>query len=226
MSIIVKFEYVEQPYRGGILKDALIKLRGNKCEDCGLTEWKNQPIPLEAHHIDGNKCNNNLDNLLLLCPNCHTFTPNYGSKNRKQKDITDEVLLQAIQTHSSIRQALFSLGLSDAGANYKRIRELIINNPDKQILLENYTINICPDCGKYISNGAKYCIECNAKHARTVERPSREELKKLIRTIPFTTIGKQFNVSDNAIRKWCKAENLPFKQKDIKQYTDKEWELL
>lgn len=227
MNINVEFKKTEYPYRGGVLKDRLIELRGHKCEDCGLTEWKNQPIPLEAHHIDGDKCNNTLENLLLLCPNCHTLTSNYGSKNNKHKEISDEELIIALQNFPSIRQALFSLGLSDAGANYKRARNLIINNPAKNILIDNHEyIYICEDCGKYISKNAKYCPECAAKHSRIVERPTREELKKLIRTIPFTKIGEKYGVSDNAIRKWCKVENLPTKKTDIKKYNDKEWELL
>ncbi len=227
MSITIKFDKTKSPYSGGILKNKLIELRGHKCEDCGLTQWKNQPIPLEAHHIDGDRCNNTLENLLLLCPNCHTLTPNYGSRNNKHKEISDEELLAALKKHSSIRQALFSLGLSDAGANYKRVRNLITNNPTEDILLDNHEyIYICEDCGKYISKNAKYCPECAKKHARIVERPTRKELKNLIRTTPFTKIGKQFGVSDNAIRKWCKIENLPSKVKDIKQYTDEAWELL
>lgn len=227
MSINVEFKKTEYPYRGGVLKDKLIELRGHKCEDCGLTEWKNQPIPLEAHHIDGDKCNNTLENLLLLCPNCHTLTSNYGSKNNKHKEISDEELIIALQNSPSIRQALFSLGLSDAGANYKRARNLITNNPVKNILVDNHEyIYICEDCGRYISKNAKYCSECAAKHSRIVERPTREELKQLIRSTPFTKIGMQFGVTDNAIRKWCKAENLPSKVSEIKQYTDSEWELL
>lgn len=58
---------------------------------------------------------------------------------------------------------------------------------------------------------------------RIVERCSREELKQLIRTTPFTTIAKQFNVSDNAIRKWCDWYDLPRRVKDIKSYSDEEW---
>ena len=53
----------------------------NKCCCCGLTEWLGQPIPLELHHKDGNKNNNNLSNLELRCPNCHYFTETYKSKN-------------------------------------------------------------------------------------------------------------------------------------------------
>lgn len=55
----------------------------HKCECCGLTEWLGNPIPLELHHIDGNNHNHNLDNLKLLCPNCHSMTDNFKSKNIK-----------------------------------------------------------------------------------------------------------------------------------------------
>lgn len=68
-------------------------------------------------------------------------------------------------------------------------------------------------------------LELSLTH-RTVERPSREELKKLIRTEPFTQIGRNYGVTDNAIRKWCQFENLPYKKRDIKAYSDYEWEQL
>ena len=46
----------------------------------------------------------------------------------------------------------------------------------------------------------------------------------MIRKLPFTAIGKKFNVCDNTIRKWCTYYKLPNKKKDIKTYTDQEWE--
>ncbi|MDX9783083.1 MAG: hypothetical protein RBT35_08990 [Bacteroidales bacterium] len=56
----------------------------HKCQSCGLSEWLGNPIPLELHHRDGNKLNNNLDNLKMVCPNCHTLTDTYKSKNVKK----------------------------------------------------------------------------------------------------------------------------------------------
>jgi len=57
------------------LKIKLIRdgLKENKCELCGLTEWQGKPIPLELHHINGNHYDNNLNNLQILCPNCHAI---------------------------------------------------------------------------------------------------------------------------------------------------------
>lgn len=54
-----------------------------RCEKCGNTEWYGKPIPLELHHINGNNSDNRLENLQVLCPNCHAFTDNYGGKNQK-----------------------------------------------------------------------------------------------------------------------------------------------
>lgn len=52
-----------------------------QCECCKNTEWLGKPIPLEVHHIDGDRTNNVLSNFSLLCPNCHAFTDSYRGKN-------------------------------------------------------------------------------------------------------------------------------------------------
>jgi hypothetical protein len=58
------------------------KIRGHKCEKCNLTSWNDLSITLHAHHIDGNIFNNDPSNIMILCPNCHSQTPNYCAKNR------------------------------------------------------------------------------------------------------------------------------------------------
>ena len=50
------------------------------CEKCGLEIWQGQPIPLEIHHVNGDNTDNRLENLLLLCPNCHALTNNYRGR--------------------------------------------------------------------------------------------------------------------------------------------------
>lgn len=60
-------------------------LKEYKCELCGLYEWQDNPIPLELHHINGNNRDNRLDNLKLLCPNCHALTDSYRGRNKKRQ---------------------------------------------------------------------------------------------------------------------------------------------
>lgn len=96
-------------------------------------------------------------------------------------------------------------------------------NPTLKYPLRDRHKSYCKKCGKKISNGANYCLDCKNLLSRTVERPDREKLKELIRTNSFLNLSKQFNVSDNAIRKWCKNYNLPFRKTEIKKYSDEEW---
>ena len=89
---------------------------------------------------------------------------------------------------------------------------------------KNHKQYYCSKCGKEISRNGGMCKKCNGIVHRLMTRPDRETLKLLIRTKSFIEIGKMFNVSDNAIRRWCDAEKLPRKKTEIKQYTDEEWE--
>lgn len=52
-----------------------------KCECCNKETWLGEPIALELHHINGIKSDNRIENLQILCPNCHAFTDNYRGKN-------------------------------------------------------------------------------------------------------------------------------------------------
>lgn len=74
----------QYPIQSNKLKKRLLKegLVTYKCSVCGLDVWLEKPIPLELDHIDGNNQNNSLDNLRLVCPNCHAFTPTYRGKNK------------------------------------------------------------------------------------------------------------------------------------------------
>ena len=67
------------------LKEKLIRdgLKEERCELCGCVDWLGQKLPLELHHKDGNHFNNNLDNLQILCPNCHAIQPGNSGANIK-----------------------------------------------------------------------------------------------------------------------------------------------
>ncbi len=113
------------------------------------------------------------------------------------------------------------------GYNFIILKNKIISNNmqcNENILAEidrlNCNFKICSKCKKYIIFHSCYdkCNKCGRNSLRKVERPSKEELLKLITTKPLLQIGKDYGVSDNAIRKWCKYYGLPFKKNDIKEY--------
>jgi hypothetical protein len=56
-------------------------LKDHRCEQCGGTTWQGQPIPLQLDHINGDRTDNRLENLRLLCPNCHAQTDTYCGRN-------------------------------------------------------------------------------------------------------------------------------------------------
>lgn len=59
-------------------------LKAKRCERCGRTEWEGAEIPLELHHLNGIHNDNRLENLQILCPNCHALTDNYSGKSSKR----------------------------------------------------------------------------------------------------------------------------------------------
>lgn len=150
------------------LKEKLLKkkLLTNNCYECGIgSEWNGKPLSLQLDHKNGINNDNRLENLRLLCPNCHSQTPTFCGRHRK-------------------------------------------------------VITKCTDCGIKINKKSTRCIPCSSKiinkiNAKVQNRPSRTELIELILTKPFLQIGSDYGVSDNAIRKWCKTEELPYRKRDI-----------
>ena len=179
-----------------ILKLKLIRdgIKEQKCELCGVSEWQGRPLPLELHHKDGNHYNNEIENLVILCPNCHSIQEgNSGANTGKYK-------CKSISNYM------------DTVSKAKEKKEI------------SY---LCVDCQKPISKGATRCKSCAIRERqkdKTATHPNREELKNLIRTTSFLQIGKTYNVSDNAVRKWCDGYGLPRKSSEIKSYSNEEWE--
>jgi hypothetical protein len=118
-----KFEYGGT----GNHKKVLITERGHKCEDCGLTEWKSNPIPLELEHMDGDNKNNIRKNLKLLCCNCHALTPTWRGRNINsgKTKVSDQEILTSYKKCANIRQTLLDVGLSAKGGNYSRVKKII-----------------------------------------------------------------------------------------------------
>lgn len=72
-------------YQSYKLKNRLLQegIKDHRCECCSLEKWNNKPIPIELDHINGINTDNRLENLRILCPNCHAQTDTYRGKNIK-----------------------------------------------------------------------------------------------------------------------------------------------
>jgi hypothetical protein len=69
------------------LKRRLFKsgIKEKRCEHCLNTEWIGKEIPLQLDHINGIRSDNRIENLRVLCPNCHALTPTWGGRNHKAR---------------------------------------------------------------------------------------------------------------------------------------------
>jgi len=139
-----------------------------------------EPIPLELHHIDGVNTNHCIENLQMLCPNCHAFTDNYRGKGKKEESLIVNENIIPIEIIKEIK--------------VKEIKEIIPK--------------YCLYCNKELigkSRKNKCCSqECSHK-INGSKRPTSEELiSKFKELISFVAVGKFYGVTDNAIRKWCK----------------------
>lgn len=189
------------------------------CSICGQKPiWQGKELTLILDHINGKNHDDRLENLRWVCPNCNQQLDTNCGKNIRNKtpkkfclDCGKEITKNSIRCKSCA-----------AKLNSQRLIEMNRMNRHKKINKKYY----CIDCGTEISRQSTRCNKCASKWSHLDRKKfeiTREELKILIRELPFTNIAKQFNVSDNAIRKRCKSFNLPYKTSEIKSYSDEEW---
>lgn len=98
-----------------VIKNNLIPYR---CAICGCVEWQGRTLSLELDHINGINNDNRIENLRFLCPNCHSQTTTYGSRNQQRNDseyeITDDLrnLVETeYQKRRNIKQVSSALGV-------------------------------------------------------------------------------------------------------------------
>lgn len=177
-------------------KKELVEIMGGKCILCGYNKCI---AALEFHHINKKEKEYGLSN-----GNCHSW----------EEDIKElkKCALVCSNCHKEIE--VFNL------ETYCSFDEEKFQEINKQKQNTEYK---CQRCGAEITRGARFCHNCWTFLNRKIERPSREELKDLIRANTFTIVGKMFNVADNTIRSWCDDYKLPRRIKDILNYSDDEW---
>lgn len=188
-------------------KSDLIKVFHSKCCICGFDAYQEA---LEFHHVNPEEKSFGL-----------TDSNAVTKALSKQLEEAKKCILVCANCHRGIHNGHVILP-----SNYKDFYDKDIAQQllDELQAVKTHKKYYCQRCGKTINRKATFCPECAKLNSRKVNRPSRDDLKALIREKPFTQIALQFSVTDNTIRKWCDAYDLPRKVSDIKQFTDQEWE--
>ena len=197
-----------------VIRHRIVESFGSKCICCGNSF---EDCCYDVHHINpeekeltlsrGNfngakswlRIRDELKKCVLVCANCHRLIHAGIIESPKE---------------SNFNQDFYEWDLTQYKQVNKKLEPIDINVEEALI---------CPECGGLKSAQAHVCSKCAAKKQRRFDI-SRDELKQLIRTTPFTTIGEYLGVSDNAVRKRCIQFGLPSLKKEIKQYSDEEWE--
>ena len=177
-------------FQSGKLKKRLLKegLVENKCLECGMTNiWNNKPIIFQLDHINGVNEDNRLENLRLLCPNCHSQTTTFAGRNRK-------IILT--------NQCCDCGDLIKSGR--KRCKVCFTNTQ-----YQKTTVSLkkeCLDCCCKITNKSLRCKSCagKIKSPTKIKWPNKNELQKLVWEMPTCLLAKFLGVSDKAIEKRCK----------------------
>ena len=195
----------------------------NVCNICGCDPiWNGKELILQLDHIDGNHHNNKLENLQIICPNCHSQTSTFCGKNKNKKStkIDYTMLSDIINKHNpaTMNELLKLLGLSQSQGNYNTVNDQIARQGIKTIIGNHCIICGCGICSR--SKSMK-CTTCIRLETRKCTRPSKLELINNLKQSNPYTLAKEYKVSDNSVRKWMRLYDIPTKTNEWKQYIQK-----
>lgn len=126
-------------YNTNCLRKRLIKenIKEHKCESCNLKEWMSVLIPLELDHINGVNTDNRLENLRLLCPNCHALTSTYRGRGRKKETISKKRITihkYCIDCSTEIHKRSTRCKACSNASDRKIVQNRKVERPTKEIL--------------------------------------------------------------------------------------------
>lgn len=167
------------------------------CEECLGTEWNGQPIPLELEHCNGDNTDHRLENLKLLCPNCHAQTTFYRGRNKRSSRNEKREL-----NHVKFGETL--TGNPELSLSNEESVETLRREPKSSTCREQPKTKTC-ECGTLILSSSLQCRECSYSTRKTIRPPYNQLLEDFENLKSFVQVGKKYGVSDNAVRKWLKV---------------------
>lgn len=159
-----------------VIKNNLIPY---KCAICGCTEWQGKTLSLELDHINGINNDNRLENLRFLCPNCHSQTSTYGSRNQQlnssEYDIPDDLRKMVEKKYDevkSVKRVSSILGIR------RCVVTKIVNESGQKHSNQKYIIRYDKDWNELARYGslveaAKALIEANEVKTKRVKTCTR-----------------------------------------------------
>lgn len=193
-------------WNSGAIRQRLIKegLKESKCECCGRSEWMGIPIPLELHHINEIHTDNRLENLLILCPNCHAMTDSH-IKVEQLSALIEKQEVEGRKFREALVAKLQSNPEPSSIINNREGAETLHGQP-KNSRLKEPKITYCAYCGEEMINSKNKCCSSECSHKLNgSKRPSVMELLQRFEELhSYVQVGKSYGVTDNAVRKWVK----------------------
>lgn len=166
-----------------------------KCSICEISNWCNQDLTLHLDHINGKHNDNRIENLRLLCPNCHSQTSTYCGKNKGNADLTDAIISEA-ESILEIKRA--------EGEKIIYTETIIIENNNAKEKIKSFC-----DCGKAKNKKSISCVECyNDRRETKIIWPPDDKLVEMLKQSNFYALARKLDISDNAIRKHMRRRGL------------------
>lgn len=180
-------------------------LKENKCEECGLPPiWNGKKLVLQLDHINQITTDNRLENLRFLCPNCHTQTSTYGRS--KQKSLIKEFNVEIFQKYREMPSKESIIEKIKINGRKKTKKELNMSHKMFTLLCKHYEINL---------------DEIYQQNVKKIMWPHKTIIQKEILEKPLIQVCKNYNCTDNAVRRFIVKHQLFLPNSFLKGYWNK-----
>lgn len=192
-AIVIRGEIRRRVPGSTLLSYLLMKgFKKYKCEECGISDWNGKELTLQVHHKDGDHFNNILDNLQVLCPNCHSQTNTYCSKNKRR--YTNDKNHKK-KKHKSWKSSYVC----------QRCGHVIRIKGVKKI--SSYPL--CKSCS--------HTIRMRNKRGG-ISIPSKKQLEKEVATTSYMELARKYHTTNTTIKRWCRKLGIPLEKRATRQF--------